>query len=224
MVQDTDGRIPVISVVSSDTLKGAYVTKSIYSVLAAKMPNTALANSQGAWINDELVAVGDQRGFNGARVLLAATDCERAVLEIAESDISKSGFPVNSCDASIYLPHNATPIESIVKSFLDNVGDTLICSDKHFPVFKHHLQDKSKELFVVSQKCDLAQQEVIISTGATLFNIDGSSVRVASKNLDLTIPHIETDSEDLLFVAAALWAISRDKSIFSELSKLARNQ
>ena len=67
------------------------------------------------------------------------------------------------------------------------------------------------------------QEEQIIATGATLFYSDGSGIRISSKTLDLSLPHLDADTEFFLFIAAALWAITRDQNIFSELNKLARD-
>lgn len=222
LVQDTDGRIPLITVVSSATGRGSYVSKLIHKVLSARQANSALANSEGAWIDEEQIAVGDQRSFSGAGVLISARDCDRAVLEIAETDISKYGFPVNGSDISICLLQGNSSIGPTVKSFLDNVGDTLICAGEHYELFKNQPPNPDRELILITQDYSFAQQH-ITGCGATLFSKEGSNLQISSDKVELTVPDMGILEAEVLFAAAALWAGTRDVEVFSQLRSLAVN-
>ncbi|HUC80688.1 MAG TPA: Mur ligase family protein, partial [Flavisolibacter sp.] len=94
-----NGRIPIIAI--TGTNGKTTTTRLVAHIVKAAGYVTGLTNTDGVYIQDELVLKGDCSGPHSAQLVLKDSAVEFAVLETARGGILRSGLGYDQCDAAI---------------------------------------------------------------------------------------------------------------------------
>jgi cyanophycin synthetase len=97
----SDGRIPIIAITGTN---GKSTTgRMVGHILRYTGCTVGLTNTNGIYVNDQLIAPGDATGPRSARMVLGDPGVEVAVLETARGGLLREGLAFDECDIAAVL-------------------------------------------------------------------------------------------------------------------------
>jgi cyanophycin synthetase len=97
----SDGRIPIIAI--TGTNGKSTVGRMVGHILRYTGCTVGLTNTNGVYVNDQLIAPGDATGPRSARMVLGDPGVEVAVLETARGGLLREGLAFDECDIAAVL-------------------------------------------------------------------------------------------------------------------------